>query len=139
MKILGLELKRLNRSSYILTALVSMFVFVGVGLILSSIFNLLIGPADLATPDSPHPLGLIPLQILWFAYYTICTAKRLHDMDMNGWLSFGLYVPIVGLIIGILLIFNKGTTGANKYGNPLNTIRIMGIRVKSEKDHGVTA
>lgn len=135
MKMLGLKLTRLNRSSYILTVLVSMFVFVGVGLILSSIFNALLGPIDATTPDSPHPLGLIPLQILWFVYYTACTVKRFHDMDMNGWLSLAVFVPIVGLILAILLVFNKGTNGENKYGEPLIGIRVIGLGSKPVQTH----
>lgn len=135
MKILGLKLKRLNRSSYTLTVFVSMFLFVAVGLILSSIFNALLGPIDATTPDSPHPLGLVPLQILWFAYYIACTVKRFHDMDMSGWLSLAMFVPIIGLILGILLVFNKGTDGENKYGEPLTGVRVVGLGSKPVQTH----
>lgn len=116
MKVLGLNLKRLNRSSYVLTIFASMFAFVTVGLMFSAIFNALLGPSDPSMPDSPHPLGLIPFMALWYVYFFICSAKRFHDLNMSGWLSPLIFVPFVNLFFGILLIFVAGTDGANKYG-----------------------
>lgn len=127
MKVLGLNLKRLNRSSYILTVFVSMFIFVTVGLIFSAIFNALLGPIDPSMPDSPHPLGLIPFMVLWYVYFFICSAKRFHDLNMSGWFNILTLIPFVGFIFGILLIFVAGTDGANKYGEPLKGLRVMGL------------
>ena len=132
MKVLGLNLKRLNRSSYILTVFVSMFVFVAVGLIFSGIFNTLLGPSDPSMPDSPHPFGLIPFMVLWFAYFFICSAKRFHDMNMSGWLSPLILVPFVNLFFSILLIFVAGTDGVNKYGEPPRGLRVIGFGGKRE-------
>lgn len=130
MKVLGLNLKRLNRSSYILTVFASMFVFVTVGLILSAIFNALLGPSDPSMPDSPHPLGLIPFMVLWFVYFFICSVKRFHDLNMSGWLSVLILVPFVGFIFGIFLTFIAGTDGVNSYGDPLKRLRVMGLGKK---------
>jgi uncharacterized membrane protein YhaH (DUF805 family) len=127
MKILGLNLKRLNRSSYILTILVSMFVFVAVGLVFSGFFNALLGPMDPSMPESPHPLGLLPFMTLWFVYFALCSAKRFHDITMSGWLSLFVFVPFAGFIVGILLIFMAGTSDSNKYGEPLRGLSVMGI------------
>jgi len=127
MKFLGLNLKRLNRSSYILTVFVSMFAFVGVGLVFGTIFNVLLGPIDSSMPDSPHPLGLIPFMVLWFVYFFACSSKRLHDMDMNGWLSILILIPIIGFITSVLPVFVAGTDGANKYGEPLKGFQVMGL------------
>ena len=135
MKILGLEQRRLNRSSYILTVFTSMFAFVGVGLIFGAIFNALLGPIDITMPDSPHPLGIIPFMTLWFVYFTICTVKRFHDMNMSGWLSLAVFVPFIGFIFGVLLTFIAGTDGENRYGKPLKGIRVMGLGSKTTQIH----
>ncbi len=135
MKILGLNLKRLNRSSYILTVFVSMFAFVTVGLILGAIFNSLLGPIDQTMPDSPHPLGFVPFLVLWFVYFAMCMAKRFHDMNMSGWLSLAAFLPFVGFVLGILLTFVAGTDGTNKYGSPLKGIRVMGFKGNSKSVH----
>lgn len=138
MSILGLNLKRLNRGSYILTVFTSMFAFIAIGLVFGAIFNTLLGPIDPSLPDSPHPLGLMPFMILWFAYFTICNAKRFHDMDMSGWLSLTVFVPFVGFVMGILLTFIAGTDGANKYGEPLKGWRVMGLGGKTKQPHNHT-
>jgi uncharacterized membrane protein YhaH (DUF805 family) len=112
-----------------------MFAFVAVGLVFGAIFNALLGPLDPALPDSPHPLGLIPFMALWFVYYTLCSAKRFHDMNMSGWLSLAIFVPFVNFALGIMLTFIAGTDGANKYGDPLKGIRVMGLGGKSKRVH----
>jgi uncharacterized membrane protein YhaH (DUF805 family) len=48
--------------------------------------------------------------------------KRLHDINKPGAYYWLTYIPIVNLIIGIMLLFKKGTVGANQYGDdPLST------------------
>jgi uncharacterized membrane protein YhaH (DUF805 family) len=135
MKLLGLNIKRLNRSSYILTIFVSMFIFVGIGLFFSMIFNAILGPIDPTMPDSPHPLGLIPFMVLWFVYFGFCTVRRFHDQNLSGWLTIPVFIPCVGLIFGILLVFIKGSDGSNKYGQPLVGFRIMGFGGRSGSTH----
>lgn len=127
MKILGLKSKRLNRGSYILTILVSALLFVAIGLAFGAIFNALLDPIDPAAPDSPHPVGFIPFLVLWFIYFTACTARRFHDMNTSGWASLAIFVPFVGFILGVLLIFVSGTDGVNRYGEPLKGVKIMGF------------
>ena len=42
--------------------------------------------------------------------------RRLHDMDKSGALYFLTWIPLVSLVIGLMLLFCKGTEGPNKYG-----------------------
>ena len=42
--------------------------------------------------------------------------KRLHDMDKSGYLYLLTWIPLVSLVIGLMLLFCKGTDGPNKYG-----------------------
>lgn len=86
-------------------------------------------------PDSPHPLGLILFMALWFVYYTLCSAKCFHDMNMSGWLSLAIFVPFVNFALGIMLTFIAGTDGSNKYGEPLKGLRVMGLGEKRKQTH----
>ena len=130
MNFIGLQSTRINRLSYFLTTLLSMFVFVAVGLLLSSVITAVFGPADPSMPESPHPLGLLPLMVLWFVYYFLIASKRFHDMNMSGWLSLCSILPFVGIVFGIMLLFVGGTDGKNKYGEPHKGLQIMGFGTK---------
>jgi uncharacterized membrane protein YhaH (DUF805 family) len=45
--------------------------------------------------------------------------RRLHDTGRNGWSTFLIIIPIVGVIWLIVLMFLDSTPGENKYGpNP---------------------
>lgn len=127
MKFLGLNIKRLNRVSYTLTLLSSMFLFVAVGLLLSTIITSIFGVYDPADPDSPHPLGILPLMGLWFAYFFFITSQRFHDMNMTGWYSPLVLIPFIGFIFAILLLFVSGSKDANKFGKKPNRLLVMGI------------
>ena len=62
----------------------------------------------------------IILELILFIIYVIYsikfTIKRLHDLGRSGIHSIWFAVPTVGLILGILLLFLKGTDGQNNYG-----------------------
>jgi uncharacterized membrane protein YhaH (DUF805 family) len=53
--------------------------------------------------------GAIPLVVWQFA----TGARRLHDINLSGWLSLLLIVPGMQLF----LLFMPGTKGPNKYGS----------------------
>lgn len=44
--------------------------------------------------------------------------QRLHDIGWSGWLYLLNFVPIVGSVFPLLLLFIPGTTGANRFGAP---------------------
>ena len=49
--------------------------------------------------------------------------KRFHDLDKSGWFVLGLLVPFFNIYLWILLLFVKGTTGANRFGmDPLTKV-----------------
>ncbi len=43
--------------------------------------------------------------------------KRCHDLDKPGWLAICTLIPIVNILVGIYLLFFKGTEGPNQYGD----------------------
>lgn len=42
--------------------------------------------------------------------------RRLNDINASGWLSLLMLVPLANFILGLILIFKKGTQGGNDYG-----------------------
>ena len=42
--------------------------------------------------------------------------RRLHDQDRSGWLILLNFVPYVGWLILLVLMFIDGTPGPNRYG-----------------------
>lgn len=44
--------------------------------------------------------------------------RRFHDIGRSGFWSILLYIPIIGLLIGLFMCYKKGNEGPNKYGEP---------------------
>lgn len=44
------------------------------------------------------------------------TVKRLHDLGRPGWHWFLLMIPLYNIYLGLILLFQKGTVGANAFG-----------------------
>ena len=46
--------------------------------------------------------------------------RRLHDINLSGWLQVLAYIPYIGgfcgLVLSVLYLFVPGTEGENKYG-----------------------
>ena len=50
------------------------------------------------------------------------TARRLHDTGKSGWWQLTAYIPYVGIIASIILLFifcTEGEKKKNKYGKPI--------------------
>jgi uncharacterized membrane protein YhaH (DUF805 family) len=47
--------------------------------------------------------------------------SRLHDLDMSGWNVLPIYIPYLGGIFALWLLFGPGTKGANRFGDTPDT------------------
>jgi uncharacterized membrane protein YhaH (DUF805 family)/ribosomal protein L40E len=48
--------------------------------------------------------------------------RRLHDINASGWWFILSLVPVANFVLGVVLLFVKGTEGENRYGpDPLQT------------------
>ena len=43
--------------------------------------------------------------------------KRLHDLDRPGTHYWYLLIPFYNIYLGLLLLFKRGTSGCNQYGD----------------------
>ena len=73
---------------------------------------------------------------LWAAIAV--TVKRLHDLERPGWHWWLMMVPIYNIYLGLVLFFQQGTVGPNKYGfDPLSPTRSTGlIEDGADRHHG---
>ena len=47
-----------------------------------------------------------------------CTARRLHDLNMTGWLSLLMIIPIINILLAVYLCITDGQKEANQFGAP---------------------
>ena len=100
---------RINRKRYIKRV----FALVGISFILGIVVNivLMILGADISEDTLARALGLLPLIPSW-----ALMMRRLHDLNRPGWWVVGSLVPLLNFVLGLYLLFAKGTDGANQYG-----------------------
>lgn len=60
------------------------------------------------------PLGLVG--IVFFIWSVRVTALRLHDFNFSGWWALLTFIPYLGLIAAIVLLFVPGSSDDNDYG-----------------------
>ena len=44
------------------------------------------------------------------------TVRRLHDVGKSGWMYFVIFIPVIGVIWFLVLMFTDGDSGTNEYG-----------------------
>lgn len=61
-------------------------------------------------------LGLGYLAVLIFSI--ILGVRRLHDLNLSGWMWLINLIPLVGTLFALYMLFAPGKEDANDYGNP---------------------
>ncbi len=73
-------------------------------------------------------LGLF--YIVMLVMYVVVARRRLNDLDKSGWLLLLFIVPIVNFLLGLYLLFARGTDGSNRFGPaPVKTPPILWLSV----------
>ena len=57
-------------------------------------------------------VGFIALMVMSWGYMV----RRLNDINASGWLSLLILVPIANLVLGLVMLFKRGSEGRNQYG-----------------------
>jgi uncharacterized membrane protein YhaH (DUF805 family) len=82
-------------------------------------------PVSTGTMDPPllYILSTIIVIILFIPAIT-SQIRRFHDRDKSGWFILVNIIPIVGWIIALVMLLDKGTPGKNRFGEyPLKLIK----------------
>ena len=70
----------------------------------------------IAIAGGPPLLSLLGVLALFVP--TIAVAcRRLHDTDRSGWMQLIVLIPLVGFIILIVFLCQRGTDGPNRFGS----------------------
>ena len=99
---------RLNRKRYLFRSL-------ALGAAVSIITNLITMIAVSMNSSAIAMLGTI-ISIAAAIPSFMLIIRRLHDLNRPAWWCIGVFVPLVNLVLGIYLLFFKGTDGPNDYG-----------------------
>ena len=86
------------------------------------LFNVLVGLAlgiiDLVLASVGIPAVLSNLANLAFLLPSLAVgARRLHDTDRSGWWLLLWLIPLIGWIIVIVFLCQRGTDGPNRFGS----------------------
>ncbi len=90
-----------------------------------------IGEQASSTAYNPLLLSLIVVAILpaiWIG--SVMLIKRLHDLNVTGWLFALTAIPVLGAIISLFIMCAPGMTEANKFGPVAPTAlweKVLGI------------
>ena len=57
------------------------------------------------------------LILIMFIPAITVTVRRLHDVYKSGWLVLIQFIPLIGWIIVLLMLIEKGTEGKNRFGD----------------------
>ena len=85
---------------------------------LTFVYGAISGILSYPSRDEAPVVSVIITVISLFAVWSSCTLmiRRLHDLDRSGFYVIVAFIPVFNLILGILLLFVKGTRGKNQYG-----------------------
>lgn len=94
----------------------------GLSLMFYAVLGVLAAIMIPAFADGPGALGVVigllfavgGIAVMVFTWgYMV---RRLNDINASGWLSLLMLVPLVNIVLGLVLLFKKGSEGSNNYG-----------------------
>lgn len=56
--------------------------------------------------------------VAYLVFNIFFTVKRLHDVNLSGWVYLVTLIPVINVLIALYLLFAPGTEGQNNFGNP---------------------
>lgn len=65
--------------------------------------------------SSLGPLSIAFLIIIWLPGLAV-SLRRLHDVDLSGWICLINLIPIMGPLLMIMITTESGTKGPNRFG-----------------------
>jgi uncharacterized membrane protein YhaH (DUF805 family) len=105
---------RAARPEYWWWVLATVILFFVLGLIDGALVAPMMG-FEAFEPNAGQPLSVIASLALLVPNLAVA-ARRLHDTDRSGWwLLLGL-IPLIGSLILIYFLVQKGTEGSNRFG-----------------------
>lgn len=67
--------------------------------------------------DTAYTLGIFAVVLYSYVALMFETARRLKDINVNGWFSLLLFIPGISTLTFWPLLFIPGTKGPNRFGD----------------------
>ena len=99
---------RIGRMQYFAYSIVYSFIAMFLALSIGAIVD---GSASGPTSSILIMIAIIPV-------YVVAMKRRLNDLGRTGWLSLIGFIPLIGGLFGLYLLFAPGELSENKYGLP---------------------
>ncbi|MEM9132117.1 MAG: DUF805 domain-containing protein [Actinomycetota bacterium] len=78
-------------------------------------------------PDGGLPaLGWVVI-VGWIWLSTTNTIRRLHDLNFSGLMVLVTFIPLIGGLFTLYLLFAPGDRGDNRFGRPYGTRPTLGL------------
>lgn len=115
---------RRDRLSYILVSLATLVISTCYTILVSDIFQVNVpfqygydGPSKIEKYLDFLFLGDVWVGIIMMIYVWIATSiQRLHDMGLSGWFLLVTFVPVIGNIFGMIIVFAPSEDTKNRFG-----------------------
>jgi uncharacterized membrane protein YhaH (DUF805 family) len=115
---------RAPRSEYWWWVLFYALLMTGVGLVDAAVVAPMLGH-EAFSEQAGHPLSTL-VWLLVFLPGLAVGARRLHDIDRTAWWLLLWLVPLIGFIVLIYWFIQRGTDGANRFGEATVPPRAVG-------------
>ncbi len=110
---------RSGRMEYWMYTLFQTIVLIGFAVVFLVIFGL----EDNVSDNGDAVFGLVFALVAYLLIFLVpnisVTVRRFHDQGLSGWLYFLSFIPYLGGIILLVFMCLPGSSGANKYGDPI--------------------
>lgn len=83
----------------------------------AAVFLIATSTQPMGTPQIT-PVGWLFIGILGAILFTIPAMRRFHDVGLPGWWVISLYIPVIGWLTVLMLLFVPGMKARNPWGDP---------------------
>jgi uncharacterized membrane protein YhaH (DUF805 family) len=80
------------------------------------IFNIILGLLEFVIGPGFVILSVLLIMAFIFIPSISVTVRRLHDTDRSGWWALLLIVPLIGFLVLLIFLCQRGTPGPNRFG-----------------------
>ena len=105
---------RAMRSEYWWWVLATLILFIALAVVDGALFAPMMG-FEAFSEDAGQPLSFLASLALLLPNLAV-SVRRLHDTDRSGWWLLLAIIPIIGSLVLLFFMIQRGTDGANRFG-----------------------
>lgn len=107
---------RIGRLRYVAFSLVFALIALVPAMVIGGVVAGLMQGQEIAGVLSMGLIGIAYLAVI--IYSVIIGVRRLHDLNMSGWMWLINLIPLIGTFFALYMVFAPGKEDTNDYGNP---------------------